>query len=665
MDSHANDLVNDSVPTLFRQAVELHQNGHFSDAEQRYRKILEASPDHDGAIHFLGMLRFLYRDFADALRLVEHSLALRNNDPLYHNNHGVILIELRRYDDAKSAFEKAVAFDPNCYDAISNLGVVSLLLEQPVSIAEQYFRTALRLCPGHLDSLRRLKDFYIKQDRFFESLELAEEIVCHIPEGFEIHHQLGCLYGDCGEMKKSQQHLQKAGMLPGGKPAWKWKHLWYCPTFFENEEEIEQYWSNLNADLDAAVEEKPFYDWRTIAYDAFTYPFNLQHLNRCCRTTLEKYTKLFEASFPFERPTYQPGKKIRVGFLVTPSHEGGFLRMNANTIEQLDPNRFEVILIFSETSSKRFQGRFQRSDLTMISYDGVFEKAVQTIKEAKCDVIYYWKIGADLWSFFLPMCRLAPIQFTAWGTHGTGGLHHVDYFLSWNKAELPEAQDHYTEQLFLFETPLYYEPIPKELQEVSQRKELNLPEKDAIYLCPHRPPKYHPMFDYYLREILQKDPCGHIVLFMGKSSHLAERFIRRMRRTIGEKLFQRIIVLPQQSLTSYFRYCSIATAILQSPVYSGKITTLDGFLYGVPSVAQKGDLLIQRYENAFYNELGIIGPSVSLKEEYVKQVVRLGTDSDYREHISKQIQDGKNVLFENNRSIREWERFLLTITNRR
>ena len=37
--------------------------------------------------------------------------------------------------------------------------------------------------------------------------------------------------------------------------------------FFENEMQIDEYWDNLNYDLDAALAEKPFYDWRTLAQE--------------------------------------------------------------------------------------------------------------------------------------------------------------------------------------------------------------------------------------------------------------------------------------------------------------------------------------------------------------------------------------------------------------
>ena len=97
------------------------------------------------------------------------------------------------------------------------------------------------------------------------------------------------------------------------------------------------------------------------------------------------------------------------------------------------------------------------------------ETSVKRIHETRCDVMYYWKVAADLWSFYLPMCRLAPVQCTSWGTHGTSGMDQIDWYLSWDKAEIPRAGEHYTERLYRISTTPLYEPIPNNLSPIATR----------------------------------------------------------------------------------------------------------------------------------------------------------------------------------------------------
>ena len=645
------------VPNQFQQALALHRQNRFCEAETLYRQILETNPNHPGALHFLGMVAFAQKNLEEAESLIARSLVLCDTKPVYFNNYGVVLNERKRYKEAKAAFEKALILRPDYPDALSNLGLATMLLNEPGHISEHYFRAALRLQSDHRDALSHLVELLLKNERVAEALPFVERQIAMEPENAEFHHQLGILYGENGEIEKAKQHFQKAASLPGGKPVWRWKHLWYCPTFFENEEEIEKYWAGLNADLDAAIAEEPLYNWRTLVHDGYTHSFNLPHLNRCCKEVLEKFARLFEPSFPFERPAYEPGEKIRVGFLVTPGHEGGFLRLTSGLIEGLDPKKFEPVLIYNETTSKRFEGKFKRPDLVRVPFSWDFEESIRAIRNAKCDIIYYWKVGADVWNTFLPMCRLAPIQVTSWSTHGTSGVSEIDYYVSWDNAEIPTASEHYSEKLFRLETTPLYEPLLTDLPQDATRSELSLPETGAIYFCPHRPAKYHPMFDEYLKGILDRDTTGHVVLFLGKPSLLTEKFVVRMRKNIGETNFKRILIRPQQTVRDYYRHLSVATVLLQSPIYSGEITAVDGFLYGVSSVAQTGELLPQRYTTAFYGYFGISGPASSCKEEYVEQAVKFGTDPEYRQQISEKILARRDTFFENEKTIREWERF--------
>ena len=165
------------------------------------------------------------------------------------------------------------------------------------------------------------------------------------------------------------------------------------------------------------------------------------------------------------------------------------------------------------------------------------------------------------------MTHLAPIQCTSWGTHGTSGNNHIDYYISWGAAEIPEAQEHYTEKLFLLKTPPnteYIEPRPQNLS----RTNLGLPKDGALYFCPHRVSKYHPDFDFYLRDILAKDPLGHILLLLGSPSKATDKLKARIRRNIGTDLFCRVICLARMGHKLYYQFLSASTVILDSPYWA-------------------------------------------------------------------------------------------------
>jgi TolA-binding protein len=46
------------ISIRYQQALAFHQQSHFCEAETLYREILDADPNHPGALHFLGVSRF-------------------------------------------------------------------------------------------------------------------------------------------------------------------------------------------------------------------------------------------------------------------------------------------------------------------------------------------------------------------------------------------------------------------------------------------------------------------------------------------------------------------------------------------------------------------------------------------------------------------------------
>ena len=158
------------ISTLYQQALAFHRDNRFDEAESLYRQILDVMPNHPGALHFRGMVRFARDDPAEAVRLIEQSLCFCNTKAVYFNNYGVVLNEQKRYPAAKKAFEEALILDPNYPDAYSNLGLVSVLLGESGHVAEHHFHSALRLQPNHRDALRHSVDFLFKDERYEESL---------------------------------------------------------------------------------------------------------------------------------------------------------------------------------------------------------------------------------------------------------------------------------------------------------------------------------------------------------------------------------------------------------------------------------------------------------------------------------------------------------------
>src|SRR5581483_3596785 len=75
-------------------------------------------------------------------------------------------------------------------------------------------------------------------------------------------------------------------------------------------------------------------------------------------------------------------------------------------------------------------------------------------------VLLFPEIGMDKVSAQLAAMRLAPVQCTSWGHPVTSGFPTIDYFLSSDLMEPPEADAYYSERLVrLPNLSIYYEPV--------------------------------------------------------------------------------------------------------------------------------------------------------------------------------------------------------------
>ena len=165
------------------------------------------------------------------------------------------------------------------------------------------------------------------------------------------------------------------------------------------------------------------------------------------------------------------------------------------------------------------------------------------------------------------------------------------------------------------------------------------------------------MFDRYLQRILEKDLAGHILLVTGKNKEQAALFASRLRHALGDDLFRRVLLATSFPLDVYRKHLSVVSCVLDSPAYVGDLTTHDAFNQGVPVVTVSGELLVQRYTSGLYRLMGIESLIASDAEEYAAIAVRLDTEPDYRQFMSKQIIQKRAPVFSPEDTVRDYERF--------
>ena len=189
-------------------ALALQQAEQWAAAEDIYRTILEAAPNHSDALHFSGVLAHQRGRAEDAVALIERSLELEPERADWYSNLGIVQQERLRLDDAIAAYRRAIALDPSHANAHSNLGVV-LRAKGELAEAETAYRAAVRIDPEHSDAYHNLGVLLNAQKRPREAALCFSKVITLRPKDPEARRLLALAHCTLGEVEKAVEIFEE------------------------------------------------------------------------------------------------------------------------------------------------------------------------------------------------------------------------------------------------------------------------------------------------------------------------------------------------------------------------------------------------------------------------------------------------------------------------
>ncbi|HEY6564368.1 MAG TPA: hypothetical protein VIY86_07710, partial [Pirellulaceae bacterium] len=284
--------------------------------------------------------------------------------------------------------------------------------------------------------------------------------------------------------------------------------------------------------------------------------------------------------------------------------------------------------------------------------------AIRAIADLELDLLFFADVGMDSLTYSLVFSRMAPVQCATWGHPVTTGSPTMDYFVSSELLEIPEADAHYTEKLARLPSLGTHYQRPRMSSLLKVRADFGLPDDRHLYLCPQTLFKFHPEYDNLLADILRQDPQGELVLLEGRVAAWTNRLRDRFARTMPDVL-SRVRFLSAQANADFLQLISLADVMLDPIHFGGGNTSYEAFAMGTPIVTLPGPYLRSRITLALYKKMGLTDLAVDSSEDYVRTAVRMACDEDFRLRQRQLIRDNAEVLFEDNQEVRDFQRFLL------
>ena len=614
-------------------------------------------PDYADAFNNRGVVLAELERLDEALASYDRAIALKPGYADAFNNKGNALRELRRLDEALTSYDQAIALEPNHADAFNNRGSTLTELKR-FDEALASCDKAIALRPGYAIAFNNRGNALRELKRLDEALASYDKALALEPDYALAFYNRGKALQDRGNRAEAAQHYERASRL---KPSLAEARLASCmaqlPVLYRDETEIAERRSAYRQALEALCEafdrgeaprnlakaigsSQPFF----LAYQGHN-DRDLQSLygSLICRAMAARYPSVGLA------PPPRSEEPVRLGFV-----SGFFVRhtiwkLFKGWLSQLDRRRFRVFGYHTGTQedaetehAAALCDRFVRGPLPL-------DRWRQEILADAPHVLIYPEIGMNAVSTQLAAQRLATVQCVSWGHPETSGFPTLDYCLSSDLMEPPDAQDHYTERLVrLPNLSIYYEPLDVEPIPL-RRADLGLRSGSIIYWCGQSLYKYLPQFDEIYPRIAQRvGDCQFVFIQYGKGTYLDEQFLERLDKafaSFGLTAADHCVLLPrldEQRFVAAIGQCDI---VLDSIGWSGCNTTLEGLHHDLPVVTMTAPLMRGRHTTAILEMMGVHETIAKTVDDYVSIAIRLARDLPWRMDVKAKVAASKHRIY--------------------
>jgi tetratricopeptide (TPR) repeat protein len=191
-----------NVSASYQQALALHQNGNFAEAEQLYRQILALQPLHADTLHLFSLIQKRKGNFVSAFVLIDRATEVQPNNSVFFSDRGIVLLALNCHEEALVSLNRALALEPNNYKAHFNKGNV-LVAQGRHEAALASFDKTLALQPN-------LTEAHVAKAFSLKALERMDLALASLNRAIALRHEDVAIHFAKGEMLASQERYQEA-----------------------------------------------------------------------------------------------------------------------------------------------------------------------------------------------------------------------------------------------------------------------------------------------------------------------------------------------------------------------------------------------------------------------------------------------------------------------
>lgn len=626
-----------------------------AQAMAAYQQSLALDPQQAGVWSNLGLVCQHLLQPEQALDCYERALALDTGLAEVWNNLATLQLDRGDQAQAEACLNRCLQLLPGYYPAWVNRGLLAGGLGQ-TQLALQLFAQARQLEPQRPEAWLEEAGLLFEQQRDFEAFHLLEQGSARVTRPGALKMMQGRNLALRHQFSAGEALMRQAIAHEPERLFWRFLLEVGAPEarFYRSAAERQAYIDALAARLPAWAAQ-PFAPQVYLAESGSLLVDSLWSLAYLSSEPQTELKRLYAACFapaapPAPAPRSSDSKRpLRLGVLVTPGHEGIFLKLGLHLLAALPPEQCEVLLL---GDPERLGER-----LPVVTLPPKVAAAAAKIQALELDLLYYWEVGSDMLNFFLPGFAPAPVQFTSWGTPATTGHPAMNYYLSSARLEAPDAASHYSETLLLMdELPTFF-PDPQPAAGTSDRQTLGLPATGTLYLCLNNPLKFTPEFLVLLADILAQDPDGQLILLASRRDWINQALQPAMAglEPFASRIYWQDAPVPRERFLNLMQIADIG---LDTLVYSGGQVSHEALALGLPVITLPGRAAHSRLTLSRWHQLGLDDGIASDAAGYVKRTLELARNSARRADLRERLLARRERLLNRHEAVEQFTALL-------
>ncbi len=635
----------------FALAVQYHQSGYMSEAEQLYRQVVAAEPTHAQAHCNLAVIAAQQGRFAEALASYDAALTLQPDFAEAHFNRGNCLSRMGQISPAIDSFAAAIRCKPDFAAAYLNQGRALVQLGRAAE-AVPLFRENVRLLPGEGDAIAHLANALVASGQTEEGVALLRDLIREQTDSVDGHYFLACALSaradKIDEVAKLllrvielrpnfvEAHnnlgivLETQGKLDEAIYHWQ-QALYYRPGFFAAHNNLGNAYT-----LQGSIDE-------SLAH--FRKAIELQpghaHVHSNLLLTLNYHAALDPAAVLLEHQRWSqmyttgitplppaavdraPDRVLRIGYVSADFRAHTVAAFIEPVLTAHDRTRFHVTCYANVTHPDEATERFRAladewRPIAALSDDDT----AALIRRDAIDILVDLS-GHTAGNRLLVFARQpAPVQVTLFGYPTTTAVPGIGYRITDMHADPPGMTEAFCTERLVRLANVAWCYRPPEGTEVTP-----LPADTAGYVTFASFNNLAKTTDEALApwaQILHAIPEARLQLLSG----MGAPGTRRVNATLAKHGIsaQRVTWMTRRPKDEYFRLYHDVDIALDPFPYNGGVTTCDALWMGVPVVALAGKSYVSRQGVSLLTNVKLTELIGATQEEYVQAAVALAHD---------------------------------------